>query len=266
MTFTRVSTDEFGPWAVVTGASAGIGREFVRQLAASGLDVVLVARRTGLLTDLGAEIEHEYGVRHRVVTVDLSRPDGPDHLARATAELDVGLLVSNAGDLLPGEFLGRDLHHAVHSLHLNAYSHLTLAHHFGNRFSERGKGGVLLVGAAGAEHGIPWLAAHAASKAYVNALGRGLHAEFASRGLRMTVLTPGPTRTELQDRRSLPDTGLAVSHSVSAALDALRSGRVEVAPGLAARLLRLLPPSLSRRISGRTMAAVSSQTDREGGR
>lgn len=261
MTHVELPTGEFGPWAVVTGASAGIGREFARQLAANGLNVVLTARRAEPLAELGDQLEREYDVRHRRVIADLSEPDGPGHLIDATAGLDVGLLISNAGDLVPGEFLGRDLRWALESWHLNASSHLVLTHHFGNRLAERGKGGILLVGAAGVENGIPWLAAHAAAKAYTNTLARGLHAEFAERGIAITVLTPGPTRTELQDRRSLPDTGgTTVTTSVATALKALKAGLVEVTPGLTARVLNSLPAAMSRRMSGRTMAAAAAQS------
>ncbi|MEV6283872.1 SDR family NAD(P)-dependent oxidoreductase [Kribbella sp. NPDC051770] len=260
MTHIEVPADRFGPWAVVTGASAGIGREFVRQLAANGLDVVISARRSAALADLGSQLEREYGVRHRAVVADLSHPDGPGRLLEATEDLDVGLLVSNAGDLVPGEFLGRSLQPALDSWQLNAGSHLVLTHEFGQRLAARGRGGVLLVGAAGAENGIPWLAAHAAAKAYTNTLARGLHSEFADRGINLTVLTPGPTRTELQNRRSVPDTGgTTVSASVSAALKGLKAGDIEVTPGLAARLLNKLPASMSRRMSGRTMAAIVAQ-------
>ncbi|GAA0598226.1 SDR family NAD(P)-dependent oxidoreductase [Kribbella sandramycini] len=261
MTHVELPTAKFGPWAVVTGASAGIGREFARQLAAGGLNVVISARRAAPLAELGAELEQQYDVRHRAVVADMSQPNGPHHLIEATADLDVGLLVSNAGDLVPGEFLGRELQYAFDSWQLNAGSHLVLTHHFGQRLAERGAGGVLLVGAAGAESGIPWAAAHAAAKAYTNTLARGLHAEFAERGLNLTVLTPGPTRTELQSRRALPETGgTTVSNAVSTALKALKAGDVEVTPGLAARVLNSLPASMSRRISGRTMAAAAQST------
>ncbi|WFE56426.1 SDR family NAD(P)-dependent oxidoreductase [Micromonospora sp. WMMD712] len=260
MTYVKISADRFGPWALVTGASSGIGREFARQLAANGLHVVLAARRTDTLAELGAEIESRYGVRHLAVTVDLSDASGPDRLAEATSSLDVGLLVSNAGDLTPGEFLSQDLRHSVDSLQLNAYSHLVLARVFGGRLADRGRGGVVLVGAAGAEHGIPWLAAHAAAKAYTNTLGRGLHAEFAARGVTVTVLAPGPTRTELQSRRSLPDSvGMTAADCVSQALRALAAGRGMVVPGVVARVMNRLPASLTRRIAGRTMAAAAAQ-------
>lgn len=256
----RISAARFGPWAVVTGASAGIGREFARQLAANGLNLVLVARREEPLTVLGEELEREHRVRCRIVAADLADPAQPHRLAEATSDLDVGLVVSNAGDLTPGRFLDRELSYAVESMHLNAFSHLVLAHRFGARMAERGHGGVILVGSPGAEHGIPWLAGHTAAKAYVNTLGRGLHAEFAARGVSMLVLAPGATATELAARRGLPTTGtMPVSKCVSRALRGLESGRAFVTSGLAARVLARMPIRLTQRILGRVMADAATR-------
>src|SRR6266567_5017079 len=106
----RVALDKkrFGPWALVTGASSGIGREFARQVAAAGINVVLVARRENLLKQAGAEFSKRYGVEHRVVVLDVSQEDFIEQLASATNDLDIGLVVSNAGTGNPGEFLKLD--------------------------------------------------------------------------------------------------------------------------------------------------------------
>src|SRR2546421_1207233 len=113
----NVSLDKkrFGPWALVTGASSGIGKEFARQIAASGINVVLVARREDLLKEVGGEFGKRYGVEHRVVVLDVSREDFIRQLAPATDDLDIGLVVSNAGTGNPGEFLklDRQLHQAT---------------------------------------------------------------------------------------------------------------------------------------------------------
>src|SRR6267143_6196411 len=87
----------FGPWALVTGASSGMGKEFARQIAASGINVVLVARREDLLKEVGGEFSKRYGVEHRVVVLDVAREDFIRQLASATDDLDIGLVVSNAG-------------------------------------------------------------------------------------------------------------------------------------------------------------------------
>src|SRR5690349_6614337 len=96
-----VDKARFGPWAVVTGASSGIGREFARQIAASGIHVVLVARRQALLEQAGRECSNAFGVQHRVVVADLSVNGAVDRVADATRDLDVGLVVSNAGTSTP---------------------------------------------------------------------------------------------------------------------------------------------------------------------
>ena len=103
----RVALDKkrFGPWALVTGASSGIGKEFARQIAASGINVVLVARRESLLDEVGQGLAKGFNVRHRNVVADLSQEGFLDKLAEATNDLDIGLVVSNAGTGNPGEFL-----------------------------------------------------------------------------------------------------------------------------------------------------------------
>ncbi len=100
--------ERFGPWALVTGASSGIGKEFARQIAASGINIVLVARREDLLKEVGVEFSKRFGVEHRVIVLDVSREDFIGRLASATDDLDIGLVVSNAGTGNPGEFLKLD--------------------------------------------------------------------------------------------------------------------------------------------------------------
>src|SRR5437588_1893727 len=103
----RVALDKkrFGPWALVTGASSGIGKEFARQIAASGINIVLVARREDLLKQVGVELSRRYGVEHRVVVLDVSRENFIGQLASAIDDLDIGLIVSNAGTRNPGAFI-----------------------------------------------------------------------------------------------------------------------------------------------------------------
>src|SRR5258708_407662 len=104
----QIDKRRFGPWAVITGASSGIGKEFARQIAASGINIVLVARREDLLKEAGVEFSKRYGVEHRVVVLDVSREDFIGQLVSATDDLDIGLVVSNAGTGNPGEFLKLD--------------------------------------------------------------------------------------------------------------------------------------------------------------
>ena len=125
----RVALDKkrFGPWALVTGASSGIGKEFARQIAASGINIVLVARREGLLKEVGVEFSKRYGVEHRVVVLDVSREDFIGQLASATDDLNIGLVVSNAGTGNPGEFLKLERQLLQATLRLSTMAHRSRA-------------------------------------------------------------------------------------------------------------------------------------------
>src|SRR6202049_4598787 len=131
----------FGPWALVTGASSGIGKEFARQIAASGINIVLVARREDLLKEVVVEFSKRCGVEHRVVVLDVSREDFIGQLASATDDLDMGLVISNAGTGNPGQFLKLDRQLLQATLRLSTMAHLNITHHFGAKLAKRRRGG-----------------------------------------------------------------------------------------------------------------------------
>jgi short-subunit dehydrogenase len=244
----------FGPWALVTGASSGIGKEFARQIAASGINIVLVARREDLLKDAGAELSKRYGVEHRVVVLDVSREDFIPQLASVTDNLDIGLVVSNAGTGNPGEFLKLDRQLLEETLRLNTMSHLGIAHYFGGKLAERRRGGLILVGAMGAENGIPCLANDGGAKAYVHSLGEALHYEFKPLGVNVTVLAAGVTNTAVLDKfaldpKTMPMKPMSVEQCVSEGLSGLLKGRSRIVPGRLNRIMNaLVPASLARKM------------------
>ena len=253
-----INPHQFGPWAVVTGASSGIGREFAHQIADAGINVVLVARRLAVLQDLGAALARGYGVDYRAVGVDLSDPGMLTPIAEATNDIDVGLLVSNAGAALPGPFLDSDLQAQRANLRLNTAAHLGLTHHFGERLARRGRGGIVLVSALGAVHGVPYMANTAATKAYVTSLGAGLHVELAKHGVHVTVLHPGPTRTPVLaelglDPDKMPMSPMAPDDCVREALRALARNRARCVPGRINRVTALAPPALTRSVMARML-------------
>jgi short-subunit dehydrogenase len=240
----------FGPWALITGASAGIGKEFAHQLAAHGINLVLTARRGATLDALGAAVATQYGVRFRAVPLDLTMDDSLPALANATRDLDIGLVISNAGDAVPGEFLAtpREKLHAI--VRLNVVAHLDIAHHFGHRLAARKRGGMVLVGALGASRGVPFMANAAATKAYVHSLGEALHLELGKQGVTVTVLMPGPTNTEALAKLGIENTPmkpLGVEQCVSETLAALNASRARIVPGRLFRVIfGLIPASVTR--------------------
>ena len=244
----------FGPWALVTGASSGIGKEFARQIAASGIHVALVGRREPLLRTVGAECTRASGVQHRIIPLDLSEPDFLPVLADATRDLDIGLVVSNAGTGNPGEFLKLDRQLLQETLRLSTMAHLDIAHHFGQKLGERRRGGIILVGALGAENGIPCMANDGGAKAYVHSLGEALHYEFKPLGVYVTVLAAGVTNTAVIDKfglnpKTMPMKPMSVEQCVSEGLSGLLKNRSRVVPGRLNRIMNaLVPASLARKL------------------
>src|SRR5258708_25374095 len=142
---THIDRSRFGPWAIVTGASSGIGKEFARQLAASGLNLVLVARRLSALEALGSELAKTFSIHYRAVELDLTSDDFLERMEQATQDLDIGLVISNAGSMMAGDFLTIDQQIWQQFLRLYVKAHLDLAHHFVHYLAHRKRGGLLLV-------------------------------------------------------------------------------------------------------------------------
>jgi short-subunit dehydrogenase len=257
----HIEKDTFGPWAIVTGASSGIGKEFARQLAASGLNLVLVARRLPLLEALGVQLEKEYGVHYRTVGLDLTEEGYMQRLDEATHDLDIGLLISDAGAGGPEDFLSTEHQMLRRIVQLNAITHLDLAHHYGRKLAQRGRGGILLVSTMGARQAVPFAANLAAAKAYVLSLGEALHVEFQKVGVHVTVLLPGATDTQASvdvgfDQANLPMRLMSTEQCVSEGLAALSANR---ASHIAGRMNRIMAAVLPRSVVGRMFGSMMRQ-------
>jgi short-subunit dehydrogenase len=249
--FTKVDEKRFGPWALVTGASSGIGREFARQLAANGLNLVLAARRLPALEEIGRSLAAEHGIDYRTVRVDLAASGFLNSIVEATADIDVGLVVSNAGDMVLGEFLGSSHESLLDEMRVNAEAHLSLTHHFGQRLARRGRGGILLVSSMAGLQPVPFIANYSATKSYVLTLGEAVHHELAPRGVNVTVLVPGATDTPMLTRFGADQTPMRrlimpVDACVSAGLSALVSNRAAWISGRTNRATIAVTPRAAR--------------------
>ncbi len=249
--------DKYGPWALITGASAGIGAEFARQLAAKGLNVALVARRAERLAALGQEIETEYGVRTLAIAADLT---DDDFLATITSALEtrhVGLLVNNAGSGFTGEFLDHDLDDELNMLALNCRAPLVLAHHFGNRMRDDRRGGIIMLASIAGIVPTPMFAHYGATKAWNRFLGEGLHEELARDGVDVVSLCPGLTESEFFEHANVDPSGwpTPLKATIMSAEDVVKAGikalgrQSQVVPGISYRMLmrasRLSPGRLT---------------------
>jgi short-subunit dehydrogenase len=254
----------YGPWALVTGASSGIGEEVAKQVAALGLNVVVVARRRERLEKLCVSLERQ-SVDTLVVEADLATEAGVLALFDQTSTLDVGLAVCNAGFGLKGEFVDIALERQLDMVQLNCVSTLHIAHHFSRRLIKRGGGGLIITSSMAAFQGTPFTSAYAATKGFDLLLAEGLWYELRPRGVDVVALCPGATDTEGPKRTGVnPDkvpNMMSVQPVVRAALRRL-GGSPVVVPGMTNRigtaLTRLVPRSMATSIAARLIERATS--------
>jgi hypothetical protein len=187
---------QYGPVALVTGASSGIGVAFAGALAARKLDLILVARRLDRLKELSERLTREHGVRVVTAKVDLTDDAATRDMLALCADEDVGLVVSNAGFGMKGEHSSNDPRAMTDMLMVNCNVPMQLAHGFIPRLKARGRGGLILTSSVEGLMGCPYSAAYSASKALVVSLGEALWAELAPDGIDVLTLCPGATESE----------------------------------------------------------------------
>jgi short-subunit dehydrogenase len=187
--------DKYGPWAVVAGASEGLGAAFANDLAGRGLHLVLLARRAQALDDLAASLREKHGVEVRTAAVDLGEPDVLDRVRAAAAGLDVGLLVYNAAYSEIGRFVDQDIAGKLKTLDVNCRAPLLLTDYFGRQMVARGRGGILLMSSLAGFQGSALVTVYAATKAFNTVLGEGLWDELRGRGVDVVPFVAGATTT-----------------------------------------------------------------------
>jgi uncharacterized protein len=243
------------PWAVVTGASSGLGVELARGLAARRINLVLVARRAAPMRDLAADLEQRWGILVVVEVVDLAEPGNALVLQQGLTQrgIEPEILINNAGSGIGGLFVEQDPERVRSMLQLDIVTLTELALIFGRRMAARGSGFILLVGSTAAYQPTPMTAAYGAAKAFVLSLGEALHVELAP-AVGVTVLSPGLMDTGFagvagyQPPASVRRTVLPPERVARIGLEALFARRSSVVPGRLNKLLafcsRLMPRHL----------------------
>jgi hypothetical protein len=259
--------ERYGPWALVTGASDGMGRELSGLLASAGFSLVIVARRGALLDEMAARLIDEYGVEVIALELDMSRTADIKRLLSETEGLEVGLVVAAAGYGTSGPFAASDVARELDMLDVNCRAVLSLVHAYSGRLLARGKGGIVLFGSLVAWQGVAFAANYAATKAYVQALAEGLRIELAPYHIEVLSVAPGPVSSGFA-RRAGMHMGAATSAS-AAATGIFRSlGRSgTVVPGALGKLLTYslapLPRSLRIRIMAQVMRGMTVHHEAE---
>ena len=230
-------SDRYGPWALVAGGSDGIGAAFARELAARGLNLVLVARRPGTLEETAGALRAAHpALEIRTLSQDLASPDAAQRIAAATADLAIGCLVYNAGsESRYGDFLDHDWDFIAGRLQRNFVTKVALTHHFGRLMRPHGRGGIILMGSVAGYSGSPGFSLYGASKAFTFNLSEALWFELRRHGIDLLCPVVGPTNTPTMINSYGPIEGHATDpgYIARSALDRIASGPIWVADDIA---------------------------------
>lgn len=248
--------ERYGPWAVVCGASEGLGAEYARQLAAQGLKLVLIARREPMLQELARSL----GVEAKLLALDLAASDAHVKIAEATRELDVGLFLYNAAFSPIGPLLEQSLEDNLRAVELNVRTPTALAHHFAPRLVKRKRGALVLLSSLTAFQGSPFVATYGATKSYNLSLAEGLWAELRGTGVDVLCVCPGATATPnlLKASKKAPPGMLQPHEVVRETIAAFGAGGPMLIPGVFNKLASLLMRRLLPRTT--TIKIMASET------
>jgi short-subunit dehydrogenase len=238
---------KYGEWALVTGATSGIGAHIADQLAEKGLNILLVSRNEDELKSHAEQLANKHGVETSIIPADLATAEG---VAKVKAtKLKIGLLVPAAGLEVNGAFEKTPYEAEMKVLQLNVTATFELVHHFSRGMVEQGQGGILLIASLSGQMPNPYFANYAGTKAYVLNLGASLYAELRLKGVDVTVLSPGLTATPMvadngMDWKKTPMVAMDPAKVASLGIDGLGKRPLTVPGarnGLMAAMAKLTP-------------------------
>ncbi len=247
---------KYGPWAVVTGASEGIGRAMAIELAAAGLNLVLVARREELLARLATELKAQHRIEARVLPLDLADRPAATTIFNETSDIEVGLLAAIAGFGTSGRFVDSQLGSELEMIDVNCRAVVELCHHFARRFAAQQRGGLMLMSSLLAFQGVPRAAGYAATKAFIQTFTEGLRLELRPLGVDVLASAPGPVRSGFEARADMRMSAASEPAVVARQSLAALGRRGTVRPGFLSKFLEASLAPLPRWGRSRIMAVV----------
>jgi uncharacterized protein len=193
----------YGEWAIITGASSGIGLELATQLADAGFNLIIHARHLDVLLKVEAQINARSNVTIKVVASDVSEEAGINKIIQAAHGLNVGLLIVSAGYGTSGNFIESSLPAEINMLKVNCEALLSLTHYYSQQFVRQKRGGIILMSSMVAFQGTPFAANYAATKAYVQTLAEALAVELKTSGVDVLAAAPGPVESGFSQRANM---------------------------------------------------------------
>lgn len=251
-----VFSERYGPWAIVCGASEGLGAAFSLELARRGVDVVLVARRPEVLETMRRTIAEQTGREALCVTADLSSREAIEVIAKATESLSIGLVIYNAAASTVGPFLEQQVDDLLRTVDVNVRGPIAVCHHFGKRLAAQRRGGLIVLSSITAFQGSPFVTTYGATKSFNLTFGEGLWFELREHGVDVLSVCAGATRTPAL-LKAAPDGAPGMLEPEAVAFEGLNAlGRgPSMIPGWFNRIVsfimrRLLPRRLTVSIMG----------------
>lgn len=219
-----------GKWALITGASSGIGQALAEELAVNGVNLVLTARRRKRLIELRTRLRAECGVKVETFSADLADADAPANVFAFTEGrgITIDVLVNNAGFGSYGEFHNRDRHRELEMIQVNCSAMVNLTHLYLSGMVKRRSGDILIVASTAAYQAVPYMATYAATKAFDLLFAEALAEELGPHNVRVCALCPGPTESEFVSVAAIPE---QLPPSMQSAREVARTGLRALAAG-----------------------------------
>lgn len=227
----------YGEWAIVTGASSGIGRELAIHLAKAGFNLVINSRNLERLEEMARYLNSLAPIELKMVACDLSEASGVDALIHETQGLNIGLLIASAGYGTSGHFIDGSLQTEVNMLRVNCEALLSLTHYYSQQFVQQKRGGIILMSSMVAFQGTPYSASYAATKAYVQTLAEALAVELKPHGVDVLAAAPGPVKTGFSQRANLKMSMSMTPEQVGVPILRALGRKTTVLPGALTKLL-----------------------------
>ena len=252
----------YGPWALVTGASDGIGKAFARRLAAMGYSLAIVSRREDLLRAEAIELRRRGAPQVHVIAADLSAPGGVEGVLSQTAHLDIGLLVAAAGFGSSGQLLEVNCDEELSMIDVNCRAVVEMALTMARRFKERGTGGIVLLSSVLAFQGVARASTYAATKAFIQSFAEGIAVELSQFGIDVIAAAPGPVRSGFAARAHMILGGADTPEAVASGTLAALGKHGQVRPGRLSKLLGFALAGLPRWARIRVMSRIMANMTR----
>lgn len=253
---------KYGEWAIVTGASSGIGLEITRQLASAGFNLIINARNGDRLEKLQKELSAYYAVEVIAAVANLSETEGVEKIISLSKGLTIGLLVNNAGYGSSGLFTASSLPVEITMLRVNCEAVLSLSHYFAQRFKAQQRGGIIFMSSLVAFQGVPYAAHYAATKAYIQTFAEGLAAELKPFKVDVLAAAPGPVESGFGQRANMQMGKALLPSQVGVPILSALGKQRNVVPGLLSKVLvyslRTVPRFVKIKIMQRVMGGFTA--------